>query len=150
MATQSKKSQAKKPSKEKVATATVAEPAVRGEPAPKPVLANAVKPDEKLLAAGTLNGAVDTLEKSLKATVPAAIAVNRMLFDIAQANMNSGMELARDLAGARTPMEALRLGMNYWHDNADVFQSQARELRTLSAKLLTTASGPLRAQLRRG
>lgn len=154
MATRPKKSASKKPAKRKVATAKVAKAAVREEAAPKrspePVRVNAVKPEEKLAAAGALDGAVDTLEKSLKAAMPAAVAVNRKLVDIAQTNMNSSFELARDLAGVCTPMEALRLHLNYWHDNAGVFQSQAQELRMLSAELLTTASEPIRTHMRRG
>jgi hypothetical protein len=162
MATRPKKSTAKsavkpaakKPEKRKVATAKVAKAAVRKEaapkPAPEPVRVNAVKPEEKLPAAGALDGAVDTLEKSLKAAMPAAVAVNRKLVDIAQTNMNSSFELARDLAGVRTPMEALRLHLNYWQGNAGVFQSQAQELRRLSAELFTTANEPIRAHMRRG
>lgn len=158
MATRQKKSAAKpaakKPAKRRVAAAKVAKAAVRKEAAPKPasepVRVNAVKPEEKLPATGALDGAVDTFEKSLKAAMPAAVAVNRKLVDIAQTNMNSSLELARDLSGVRTPMEALRLQLNYWQDNAGVFQSQAQELRTLSAELLTTAAEPIRAHMRRG
>lgn len=147
------KSQPKKP-KKTVPAAQISEAAVRGDakPAkPAPVLVNAVKPEEQFpeLKAGAMGQAVDTIEKSLKAAVPAAVAVNKKLVDIAQVNMNSGLELARDLAGAKTPMEAMRLGMNYWHDHADLFQSQAQELRTLSAELLTMASEPIRAHIRR-
>lgn len=150
MATRPKKSASRKPAKPKLATANVAKAAVRAEAAPEPPRVNAVKPEERLATAGALNGAVDTLEKSLRAAMPAAVAVNRKLVDIAQTNINSSLELARDLAGVRTPMEAMRLHLNYWHENAGIFQSQAQELRTLSAELLTTASEPIRAHMRRG
>jgi hypothetical protein len=155
MVTRPKKSQAKKPTK-KTAAAKASTTAVRRKPAPKappaPVLVNAVEPDEKLPAApaGPLNGAVDTLEKSLKAAMPAAAALNRKLVDIAQTNMNSGMELARDLAGARTPLEAMRLQMNYWHDNMGLFEAQAQELRAVSAEFMAKTAEPIRAHMRRG
>ncbi len=113
------------------------------------VLANAVKPEEKLPETALVTQAMDSLEKSLKAAVPAAVAVNSKLVDIAQSNMNAGMELARDLAGAKTPMEFMRLGMTYWQENMGVFQAQALELRTLQAALVATASEPIREHMRR-
>ncbi len=155
MATRPKRPQTKKPTKKKVIAAKVSEAAVRGEaapePAPAPVLVNAVKPEEKLppSAHGSVESAVDTFEKSLKAAIPVARKVNRKLVDIAQANMNSGLELARDLAGAKSPMEMMRLGMNYWHEHMGVFEAQAQELRMLSAEFMTTASEPIREHIRR-
>jgi len=124
----------------------VPEPAVPETP---PVLVNAVKPEEKLADTRLVERAVDSIEKSFKAAMPAAVAVNSKLVDIAQANMNSGMELARDLAGARTPMEFMRLGMTYWQENMGLFQAQAQELRVLSATFLTTANEPIRDHIRR-
>jgi hypothetical protein len=155
MATRPKRPQTKKPTKKKVIAAKVSEAAVRGEaapePVPAPVLVNAVKPEEKLSPStqGSVESAVDTFEKSLKAAMPVARKVNRKLVDIAQANMNSGLELARDLAGAKSPMEMMRLGMNYWHEHMGVFEAQAQELRMLSAEFMTTASEPIRAHIRR-
>jgi hypothetical protein len=159
MATRSKKpqtkAQAKKPTRKKVVAAKVSETAVRGEPAPEPVpapvLVNSVKPDERLTESAqvAVESAVDTIEKTLKAALPAARKVNHKLVDIAQTNMNSGLEFARDLAGAKSPIEAMRLGMNYWHDHIGVLEAQAQELRMLSAEFVVTASEPLRAQIRR-
>jgi hypothetical protein len=151
--TQATKTQAKRPAKKKVVAAKASEAAVREEPAPKtptPVLVNSVKPEEKLPdSQAVVESAVDTFEKSLKAAMPVARKVNSKLVDIAQANMNSGLELARDLAGAKSPMEMMRLGMNYWHEHMGVFEAQAQELRTLSAEFVTTASEPIRAHIRR-
>ena len=161
MATHPKKPHAKKSASKKIAAATVNGPAVRTSPANvspvsparvspvAPVLVNAVKPEEKLPDTALVERAVDSLEKSLKAAVPAAVAVNRKLVDIAQANMNSGLELARDLANAKSPMEMMRLQMTYWHENMSVFGAQAQELRTLSAEFLATTAEPFRAHLRR-
>jgi hypothetical protein len=156
------KMQAKKPTKKKVVAAKVSEAAVRGGPtpesAPAPVLVNSVKPDERLTkpderltesAQVAVESAVDTLEKTLKAALPVARKVNHKLVDIAQTNMNSGLELARDLAGAKSPIEAMRLSMHYWHEHMGILEAQAQELRTLSAELVATASAPIRAQIRR-
>jgi len=151
--THATKTQAKRPPKKKVVAAKASEAAVREEPAPKapaPVLVNSVKPEEKLSdSQAVVESAVDTFEKSLKAAMPVARKVNSKLVDIAQANMNSGLEFARDLAGAKSPMEMMRLGMNYWHEHMGVFEAQAQELRTLSAEFVTTASEPIRAHIRR-
>jgi hypothetical protein len=69
--------------------------------------------------------------------------------DIAQANMNSGLALARDLAAAESPMEVMKLSMSFWRDNMSVCEAQAWELRALSAKWATSASEPIRDHLRR-
>lgn len=149
------KTQAKKPTKKKVVAAKVSDAAVRGEAARERALArvlvNSVKADEKLTGSAqvAVESAVDTMEKTLMAALPVARKVNDKLVDIAQANMNSGLEFARDLAGARSPMEAMRLGMNYWHEHMGVFEAQAQELRMLSAEFVATTSEPIRAHIRR-
>jgi len=76
--------------------------------------------------------------------VPATAPVNAKLADIARTNMNAGLELACDLASAKSPMEAMRLGLAYWYDNIGVFRAQAQELRALSANLVTIANEPIR------
>ncbi len=81
---------------------------------------------------------------------PAAVAVNAKLADIARANMNAGLDLACGLASAKSPMEAMRLGLAYWYDNVGVFRAQAQELRQLSANLVTMANEPIRESIRRG
>ncbi len=154
-----KKPAAQKPARKRAATAKASQTAARktaAAEAPKPVspeppvLVNAVKPDEKLPESALVESAVDSIEQSLKAAMPAAVAVNRKLVDIAQTNMNSGLELARDLASAKSPMEMMQLGMTFWQEHMGVFQTQAQELRTLSAALMTTANEPIRAHIRRG
>jgi hypothetical protein len=153
MTTHPKKPSTKKPPKKKAVVAKATERLVReAEKAPAalaPVLANALKPVERL-PDSPVDALVQTIERSLKATGQGAVAVNRKLVDMAQTNINSGLELARDLAGAKTPMEVLRLHVSYWHDCIDVFESQVRELRALSARLVGTASEPIRAHMRRG
>jgi hypothetical protein len=93
--------------------------------------------------------ALPAIEKSLEAASASALAVNQKLIDFAQENLNSGLEYARDLAGARNPLEFVRLHMSYWHDCIGAFESQARELRKLSAELVANANEPLRAHMRR-
>lgn len=91
------------------------------------------------------NVLVGAAMRSLQASVPAAIAVNTKLADIAHANVSAGLELARDLASAKTPMDAMRLGVSYWFSHMNAVQAQARALQGLSAAWVKTASEPVRA-----
>jgi Phasin protein len=152
-----KKSEVKKPSAKRTAataahatarkTAMAKAPASVPQTAPVPV--NAFKPEEKAVETALVERTFDTFE-SLKAAVPAAVAVNHKLVDIAQTNMKAGMALARDLASAKSPLEMMQLGMTSWQAHLGVLEAQARELRMLSAELMTTANEPIRARLLRG
>jgi hypothetical protein len=85
-----------------------------------------------------------SLGRSPQVTMPAAVAVNTKLFNMAHSNVSAGLELARDLAGAKTPMEAMRLGVAYWFNHLGAVQAQARELQSLSAAWVKTASQQIR------
>jgi hypothetical protein len=93
-------------------------------------------------------GAVATLEGSLKAAGRSAVQVNRKLIEIAQANVNSSLEHAKEMAGAKNPIAAMHLHMNYWHEQMGVFTRQSQEFRALQAELVGLAAAPLRAHLR--
>ena len=96
-----------------------------------------------------LESVVASFERSFKAAGQGAAAVNCKLIDIAQENLNSSFELVRDLAGARNPMEMMRLQMSYWHETLDAFATQAQELRALSAELVTKTNEPIREHVKR-
>ena len=93
-------------------------------------------------------GAVATLEGSLKAAGQSAVQVNRKLIEIAQANVNSGLEHAKEMAAAKNPIAAMRLHVNYWHAQMGAFTRQSQEFRALQAELVGLAAAPLRAHLR--
>jgi hypothetical protein len=92
---------------------------------------------------------VDTLEQSFKAAGQGTVAVNCKLLDFARVNVNSGLDHAKDLAAARSPVRIMRLQMEYWHDCLETFASQAQEFRALSAEFVARASAPLRQHLRK-
>jgi hypothetical protein len=96
-----------------------------------------------------LESVVESFEQSFKAAGLGAAAWNRKLIAIAQENVNSGLELVRDLAGARTPLQVMRLQMSYWHDMLGAFESQAKELRALSADAMAKTAEPVREHIRR-
>jgi hypothetical protein len=61
-----------------------------------------------------------------------ALAVNRKLVEMTQANMRSGLDFAMRLATVKTPMELVSLQMSYWQERMGTFARQAEELRTLA------------------
>jgi hypothetical protein len=93
--------------------------------------------------------AAPAIEWSFEAAGQSALAMNRKLFEFAQANVTASLDLAKRLAGAKTPIEMVDLQMTYWQERISVLASQAEELRALSAELVTSASEPIKAQVRR-
>jgi hypothetical protein len=119
-------------------------------PAERPVLEKAAVPQRVSgPAKPMLDGAAATIEGSLQAAGQGAAAVNRKLIDIAQANLHSGLEHVKNLAGAKTPMAMMRLQMEYWHERVGVLTRQAEELRELQAQFLGNAAAPIREHVKR-
>jgi hypothetical protein len=127
-------------------TKAAAEPAKKHAKKPVGVKPVSAKPASPAKAGVQENVRVSglSLGRSLQITMPAAVAVNTKLFDMAHSNVSAGLELARDLAGAKTPMEAMRLGVAYWFNHLGAVQAQARELQSLSAAWVKTASQQIR------
>ncbi|MEM8575916.1 MAG: phasin family protein [Pseudomonadota bacterium] len=99
---------------------------------------------ERANAAKAAASEPQSLGLPLQVAVPAAVEMNSKLMDIAHSNVNAGLELARDLAGAKTPMEAMSLGLAHWFNHMGAVQAQARELQSLSAAWVKTASERIR------
>ena len=122
-------------------------------PAPQPVRKQAAapiapaampKPPQQVV-----EGAVKIFERSFEAAGAGAIAVNRKLIDIARQNMTSGLDLAKDLAKAKSPLEFARLQMMFWDERMKALAAQAEQLRALSAELVAKANEPIREHVRR-
>lgn len=96
-----------------------------------------------------LSAAFESIERSFKAAGLGTVAVNRKIIDIARTNIASSFDLARELAGARTPLEAARLNMAFFDERMRALAAQAQELRALQAELVTKASAPLREHMLR-
>jgi hypothetical protein len=94
-----------------------------------------------------LSAAFESIERSFRAAGLGTVAVNRKLIDMARANVVSGFDLARDLAGARSPLEAARLHMAYFDERMKALAAQAGELRALQAELVSKANEPLREHM---
>ena len=75
------------------------------------------------------------------------MALNRKVFDIAQRNINSSFDFAKNLAGAKNFAEAMELQAAYWPKQLGALQAQAEEMRKLSTKVAADATEPIKAQV---
>jgi phasin len=97
-----------------------------------------------------LEAGLDAVEKTLGAAGQGATALNRKVIDIAQRNVNSGFDLAKSLAGAKTVPQAVELQSEYWRKQLESLPTQAEELRVLSTKVAADTLDPIKAQIARG
>ena len=91
-----------------------------------------------------LEGVLQSWERSFDATNQGAVALNRKIIDIAQRNINSGFDLAKDLAGAKNMAEAMELQADFWRKQLDTLTAQAEEVRTLTAQVANDATKPMK------
>ena len=96
-----------------------------------------------------LEEAIDALERSFDAAGQGATAFNRKLIDLAQRNLNSGFDLAKSLAGAKTLGEIVELQSAFIRHQFDVFASQASEIRALTSKIAADTTEPIKNQVSR-
>jgi hypothetical protein len=96
-----------------------------------------------------LSAAFERIERSFRAAGLGTVAVNRKLIDIARGHVASSFDLAKELAGARTPLEAARLQMAYFDERMKALASQAQELGVLQAEFFEKANEPIRAHVKR-
>lgn len=96
-----------------------------------------------------LEEAIDALERSFDAAGQGATAFNRKLIDLAQRNLNSGFDLAKSLAGAKTLGEIVELQSAFIRHQFDVFANQANEIRALTSKIAADTAEPIKSQVSR-
>ncbi|MGH6865320.1 MAG: phasin [Methyloceanibacter sp.] len=96
-----------------------------------------------------LEEAIDALERSFDAAGQGAAAYNRKLIDISQRNLNSGFDLAKNLAGAKNLAEIVELQSAFLRNQFDVFANQASEIRALTTKIATDTTEPIKHQVSR-
>jgi phasin len=98
----------------------------------------------------TLDAVLKSWESSFDAAGQGAVALKRKVIDIAQRNINSGFDLVKSLAGAKTVAEAMELHATYWRKQLGALASQAEEMRALSTKVTADSAEPIKAQVQRG
>ena len=97
----------------------------------------------------SLDAALETVERSYDALGQGVAALNRKIIEIAQRNINSGFDLARSLATAKTLAEIVELRATYWRKQFSELAAQAEEVRALSTKVSGDIAEPIKAHMKR-
>jgi phasin len=97
-----------------------------------------------------LEAVLASWERSFDAAGQGAAALNRKVIDITQRNINSGFDLAKSMAGAKSLPEAMELQATYWRKQLSTLGAQAEEVRTLSTQVTADVTEPIKAQVTRG
>jgi phasin len=92
---------------------------------------------------------VEMLEQSIDKAGQGTAAINRKVIEATQSNLNSGFELAKDLAGAKNVAEIFQLQSAFARKQLEAFTTQVTELRELSTKVATDSAEPLKAHMER-
>jgi phasin len=98
----------------------------------------------------TLRAVLESWEKSFGAAGEGAVALNHKIIDIAERNINTGFDLAADLAGANNLAEVMELQAAYWRKQFGDLSAQAEELRALSTRVTANMAEPIKAQVTHG
>ena len=94
-----------------------------------------------------LEASIATFERSFDAAGWGAAAFNHKIIDIARRNLNSGVDLANSLAGAKNLAEIVELQATYWRKQFSALTAQAEEVPALSTKVVPDAGEPLKGHL---
>ncbi len=94
-----------------------------------------------------LDASLSTLERTFDAAGQGAAAFNRKIIDIAQRNVNSGFDLAKNLAGAKNLADVMELQAAYWRKLFSTLTAQAAEVRALSTKVTANTAEPIKAHV---
>jgi phasin len=100
-------------------------------------------------AKGSMEDAVEVLEKSIDQAGQGAAAINRKVIDNTQANLNTGFDLAKGLASAKNIAEIMELQSSFVRKQFEVLSAQAEEIRTLSTKVATDTTDPVKDHVSR-
>lgn len=95
-------------------------------------------------AKDTMEEAVEVLEKSIDQVGQGAAALNRKVIDNAQTNLNTGFDLAKDLASAKNIAEIMELQASYARKQFESLTAQAEEIRNLSTQIATDTTDPIK------
>jgi len=82
-------------------------------------------------------------EESYSTSVEHMRDYNRKMMEIAQANMETVFEIARQLGSAKTPSEIIELWTTHARKQFEVLSEQTRELTALGQKLAVESVGPM-------
>lgn len=97
----------------------------------------------------TFEEATAAVEASLEQANRGSAELNAKVMELAQRNVNAGLDLARKLASVRSQTEAMELQAGFMREQFDAMQSQAEEMQQLGARIATEASQPFQQQVTR-
>jgi hypothetical protein len=97
----------------------------------------------------SLRTLLESWQKSFGAAGQGVIAFNRTIFDIGERNINTGFELATDLAGAKNFAEVMELQTTYWRKHLDHLNAQTDEVRAVSTKITGNVMEAMKTQVTR-
>ena len=100
-------------------------------------------------AKDAMEDAVEVLEKSIDQAGQGAAAINRKVIDITQTNLNTGFDLAKNLAGAKNVAEIMELQGAFVRRQFEVLTAQAEEIRSLSTQIASDTTNPLKDHVTR-
>lgn len=89
------------------------------------------------------------LEEAFTAYGQGASAFNHRLIELTQANMNSGFEFVKSLAGMKDFSEIASAHSDFMRKQMETFSNQASEIHAMSSKLAEDAAEPIKAQMTR-
>lgn len=97
----------------------------------------------------TMEDTVEMLEESIDMAGQGTAAINRKVIELVQSNLNSGFDLAKELAGAKNVAEIFECQTAYARKQFETFAAQAEEIRELSTKVATDTAEPFKAHVTR-
>ncbi len=92
---------------------------------------------------------VEMFEQSIDKAGQGAAAINRKFIDIAQANLNSSFNLAKELAGAKNVTEIMEYQAEFARRQFEEITAQAEEIRNISTQAAADSTEPFKAHVTR-
>jgi Phasin protein len=117
-------------------------------PAPEPVPEPGALVDGETdavydLAHYALEGAPEGMNLPCDVAAPRAASLNLRLVEIAQRNVNSAFEFARNLAACGTIADMAEVQMAFWREQLTLLAHEADDVRELHYALAARASAPI-------
>ena len=100
-------------------------------------------------ARSTMEASFEALERSLDQAGQGAAALNRKVIELAQTNLNTGLDLAKDLAGAKNAAEIMEVQASFVRQQFGAFATQAEEVCTLTSKIAADTASPIKDHVSR-
>jgi hypothetical protein len=95
------------------------------------------------LAHYALEGAPEGMDPMFGGAAPRASSLNLRLVEIAQRNVNSAFELARNLAACGTIADMAEVQMAFWREQMALLAHEAEDVRELQYALAARAGAPI-------